>query len=95
MNKYYPTKKFIKSKSIWAVYKGEEEIAFGTFDEIEKKLNLKRTTMFYYVSDVYKRRLSKAKRKDKNICFVLVEKVKGEPLDFKKYNRMEWKNGRS
>lgn len=92
MSKYYPTKKFIKSKSIWAVYKGEECLAIGDFNELEKKLNLTRDTLFYYVSDSYKKRLLKMKQKETNITFVLVEEIKGEPLDLSKYNKRKCEN---
>lgn len=92
-NKYYPTKKFIKSKSIWAVYKGEECIIIGNFDDIEKKMNWKRATTFYYVSKSYKNRLSKMKYKNTNIYVVLIEKVKGKPMNYREnYIKRKWES---
>ena len=86
MTKYYPTKKYVKCKSIWALYKKEECLCIGTFEEIEKKLGYKRDTLHYYTSNAYK------KMKNRYVYMVLVEKVKGEPLDYRKYHRLEWKN---
>lgn len=89
MSKYYPTKKFIKNKSIWAVYKGEECLVIGNFDEIEKKLNITRETIYTYVAKSYKK-----KRPGINcIQFVLVEAVKGKPIDYRKeYKKRKWEN---
>ena len=89
MSKYYPTKKFIKNKSIWAVYKGEECLVIGTFDEIEKKLHFKRETTYCYVAKSYKKR-----RKTTNcIQFVLVEPYKGKPIDYRReYVKRKWRN---
>ena len=90
MSKYYPTKKFVKNKSIWAVYKGEEEIAFGTFDEIEKKLGIKRETTYGYVSKAYAK---KNKNNPNKLCFVLVEKYVQKPIDYRKiYLKRKWDN---
>ena len=92
MSKYYPTKKFIKNKSIWAVYKGEECLAIGTFDEIEKELNITRETIYGYVSKGYERKIKK--RNGLNaIQFVLVEAVKGKPIDYRReYVKRKWRN---
>lgn len=90
MSKYYPTKMFVKNKSIWSVYKGEEEIAFGTFDEIEKQLGIKRETTYCYVSKTY---LNKNKNNPNKICFVLVEPYIQQPIDYHEiYRRRMWKS---
>lgn len=89
MSKYYPTKKFIKNKSIWAVYKGEECLVIGTFDEIEKELNIKRETIYCYVAKSYK----KIRKTTNCIQFVLVEPYKGKPIDYRReYAKRKWKN---
>lgn len=59
MNKY-------KKKTYWqyAMYKGDEQIAFGTREEICKKTNIKRKTFEYYRSNAYAERLEN--RNEKN-----------------------------
>lgn len=86
MTKYYPTKKKIVNKSIWAFYEGEDCIAIGTFEELCEKLNYKLDTLYYYSSNSYKKRLKKFKKKNKKYL-ILVEKVKGRPIDYAKINK--------
>ena len=49
--------RYIK-KNHWqyAMYKGDEQISFGTREEICKKMNIKRKTFEYYRSNAYKRK---------------------------------------
>ena len=41
----------------YALYKGEEILAIGTIEEIAKKMNIKKETVKYYQTPVYKKRL--------------------------------------
>jgi len=39
------------------MYKGDEQVAFGTREEICKKMNIKRKTFEYYRSNAYNERI--------------------------------------
>lgn len=39
------------------MYKGDEQVAFGTREEICKKMNIKRKTFEYYRSNAYSERI--------------------------------------
>lgn len=43
-------------KKEYAVYKGEDHIAFGTLEELAKKLDVQPRTIYFYSTAVYKRR---------------------------------------
>ena len=47
----------------YALYKGDKLLGIGTAEELAKKYNIKRDTIFYYASPAYKKRadISKAK----------------------------------
>ncbi len=52
-----------KKRNYWeyAMYKGDEQIAFGTREEICKQMNIKRKTFEYYRSNAYKERIKNRK----------------------------------
>lgn len=77
MKQYIRKTKYTKRHSIWSVYKGENEIYQGTFDELKELMNVNLDTLTYYTSKVYIKRLNKRKKKGANaIRLVLVEKIK-------------------
>lgn len=77
MKQYIRKTKYTKRHSIWSVYKGENEIYQGNFNELSRLMNVNLDTLTYYTSKVYIKRLNKRKKKGANaIRFVLVEKVK-------------------
>lgn len=48
---------------IYSVYKGDEEIAFGTIDEIANKLNIKPESVLFYGTPTYINRTSENARR--------------------------------
>lgn len=44
------------------MYRGEECLCTGTADEICKKMNIKKETLWFYNSPTYKKRLKSRKR---------------------------------
>lgn len=48
---------------VYALYKGDEYIAQGTLDELSNKTGLKKETLRFYESPVYKRRNKKGNNK--------------------------------
>lgn len=49
----------------YALYKGEELLCIGTIKEIAEKFNVQQSTIRYYLTNAYKRKL--AKREAKNV----------------------------
>ena len=77
MKQYIRKTKYTKRHSIWSVYKGENEIYQGNFNELSKLMGVNLDTLTYYTSKVYIKRLNKRKKKGANaIRLVLVEKIK-------------------
>lgn len=54
-----------RKKKNYSLYKGDEEIAFGTIEEIAKKLGIREKTVYFYKSNYY-RNIPIAKGKIKN-----------------------------
>ena len=52
----------MRKKKIYSLYKGDVELAFGTAEEIAKKMGISKKTVYYYRTPVHKKR---TKRKDK------------------------------
>ncbi|MEG2709218.1 MAG: hypothetical protein RR968_08780 [Vagococcus sp.] len=48
---------------IYSVYKGDEEIAFGTIEEIAAKLKIKPESVKFYGTNVYKNRTTENARR--------------------------------
>lgn len=48
---------------MYSVYKGDEEIAFGALEEIAEQLNIKRESVLFYGTNVYKSRTSENARR--------------------------------
>ena len=40
----------------YALYKGDDFIDLGTIEELSRRLNIKKDTLYFYKSGVYKRR---------------------------------------
>lgn len=51
----------MKKKKYYSLYKGDEELAFGTIGEIAKKLGVKKRTIYFYTTPTYKKRRSNSK----------------------------------
>ena len=47
----------------YALYKGEECLAFGTIEEIAKQMGVKRKTIYFYTTPIYKKRCRKGKNR--------------------------------
>lgn len=47
----------------YALYKGEECLAFGTIEEIAKQMGVKRKTIYFYTTPTYKKRCRKGKNR--------------------------------
>lgn len=45
-----------KKGKYYSLYKGDREIAFGTMDEIAKKLNLNKRTIEFFKTPTYQKR---------------------------------------
>lgn len=60
----------------YALYKGEELLAIGTAKEIAEEMGIKATTIYYYQTPTYKKRL--ANRKNPSNARVLVRLEKDE-----------------
>lgn len=56
---------------VYALYKGEEMLSMGTIFQIAEELNTNISTIRYYGTNTYKRRL--AKRKKSNNSRILIE----------------------
>lgn len=56
---------------VYALYKGEEMLSMGTIFQISEELNTNISTIRYYGTNTYKRRL--AKRKKSNNSRILIE----------------------
>lgn len=54
-----------------SVYKGEEEIAFGTVDEISEILNVKKETVLFYATPSNLKRIEARNSKNARIAFWL------------------------
>ncbi len=63
MSKY---KKKIKKEKYYSLYKGENEVAFGTLKEIAKKLGIQLESVTYYRTQAYQNKLNKRINKGKN-----------------------------
>ena len=50
-------------KKIYALYKGDEQLAEGTLDELIKKLNVKKKTLLFYQSAVNSIKRNKGNRR--------------------------------
>ncbi|MBO7696533.1 MAG: hypothetical protein J6T10_28230 [Methanobrevibacter sp.] len=71
MTDYKRKTKYYKSKSIWALYKGEELIGIGTIEELAELTNVKKESIMFYYSPSYKKR---KKNSINRKTLVLVEK---------------------
>ncbi len=56
---------------VYALYKGEKMLSMGTIFQIAQELNTNISTIRYYGTNTYKRRL--AKRKKSNNSRILIE----------------------
>lgn len=50
------------SNGIYALYKGEEQIAEGTLDQLVKITGIKRNTLNFYQTPAWKKRREKSKK---------------------------------
>lgn len=57
----------------FALYKGEELLAIGTTEEIAKQLNNSVSTIVYYRSKAYKRRIEKRNTKNARLLIPIEE----------------------
>lgn len=51
----------MKKKRYYSLYKGDEELAFGTIEEIAKKLGVQKRTIYFYTTPTYKKRRANSK----------------------------------
>lgn len=51
----------MRNKGIYAMYKGDEFLCIGTVDEIARKRNIKPSTVSYYATASYEKRVEKYK----------------------------------
>lgn len=51
---------------IYALYKGEKYVTSGTMKEISEEVDTPVTTLYYYLSNVHKRRLAGRKKQGKD-----------------------------
>ena len=51
----------MKKSKVYALYKGDEQLAEGTLDELIKIFNVKRKTLLFYQSPVHCERRNKGK----------------------------------
>lgn len=58
-------------KKEYAVYKGEDHIAFGTLEELAEKLDVQPRTIYFYSTEVYKRRIEKRNAKNAMVAVCL------------------------
>lgn len=63
MSKY---RKKIKKTKYYSLYKGENEIAFGTLKQIASKLGIDIDSVKYYRTQAYQNKLNKRINKGKN-----------------------------
>lgn len=52
----------MKDHKEYALYKGEDLLCIGTIKEIAEKFNVQQGTIKYYLTNAYKRKLSKRKK---------------------------------
>ncbi len=57
-----------RNNSIYAVYKGEENICDGTLQEIAERLHTKIRTVQFYASPTYKKRI-----KSDGLCVIKIQ----------------------
>lgn len=54
----------------YALYRGETFIACGTIKEISKETGLKKSTLYFYTSEKYKKRLINS---NEGMCMIKIE----------------------
>lgn len=60
---------------MYALYKGEELLSMGTIFQIAQDLNIKVSTVKYYGTDSYKKKLAKRKRSNNSKKLVNLDDV--------------------
>lgn len=58
----------MKSKKIYALYKGDKLLADGTILQIARKMNVKYESIYFMLSDAYKRRCNGSNRRRVLVC---------------------------
>ena len=54
----------MRKKGIYVLYKGEEQLAEGSLDELAEKFKVKRKTLLFYQSPAYLKRRSTINNKN-------------------------------
>lgn len=55
----------------YALYKGEDLLAMGTAEEIAREIGVKKSTVYYYASDAYKKKVGETNFKNAKIAVSL------------------------
>jgi len=59
-----------RSELVYALYHGDVFITCGTINEISKETGLKKSTLYFYTSEKYKKRLINS---NKGMCMIKIE----------------------
>lgn len=77
---------------MYALYKGEELLSMGTIFQIAQDLNIKVSTVKYYGTDSYKRKLAKRKieRNREVAAYIKVREISGRKKWNVKFGGYRW-----
>lgn len=81
-----------RNENIYALYKGEENIMDGTLDEIARARHIKRGTLQYMLTAVYRRRINEPSKNGKRRCRLELVLVERRHHKKRKNNRKEGGN---
>ena len=78
-----------RNENIYARYKGEENIMDGTLDEIARARHIKRATLQYMLTAVYRRRVNEPSKNGKRRCRLELVLIERRHYKKRKNNRKE------
>ena len=78
-----------RNENIYALYKGEENIMDGTLGEIAHARHIKRATLQYMLTEVYRRRINEPSKNGKRRCRLELVLIERRHYKKRKNNRKE------
>lgn len=78
-----------RNENIYALYKGEENIMDGTLDEIARARHIKRATLQYMLTAVYRRRINEPSKNGERRCRLELVLIERRHYKKRKNNRKE------
>lgn len=78
-----------RNENIYALYKGEKNIMDGTLDEIARARHIKRGTLQYMLTAVYRHRVNEPSKNGKRRCRLELVLIERRHYKKRKNNRKE------